>query len=289
MLALAAGTTAMAMWVPRGQLNPVAGSESLSPQFLLDQVVKYLDFASEFGILHAWAPLHTALVYRPYDSATWRSSAFLLGLAVLTSLVVWAVRRSRAGKPGLLVALGCHLALAVPASGLFLLNFLPADRYTYGLTIVAAVVVSGLVHAWLRACEPAFARAAIFACLLGVTAACSHGLALSLEKWRHTVSLMEDLVATSQDLTTKLHAQLRIALYWSSRGDGRQQESALLQLLAMPPGGEGRRVTTAVAFTVWEGACEEARFLLDAGSAALDSDQQHVLRNSIQRCEQQRR
>lgn len=257
-LFISAWSVLMGVSLRTAAMGQQPGSETASLPYLTLQGLRLLGFTGDFSLLHAWLRLRTVVV----DGATWRSPAFFVGVALLCGLGLLVVRRARGGAPGPLVAFVAHVALAAPASGPFVREFTRGDRYVYGITVVATVVLAFGIRGLLeRLRGSSRARALLLAGVLALAGISAGGLASALRKWRHTVPLMEDVIATAPNLRWKLFAGVRIAKYWESRDEPARAERALLRVVEIPEGSEPERLGVVVDFLTTAGFWAEAETL----------------------------
>lgn len=280
---VSAWSVLMGMILRTGATGEPSEHEVASVSHLVRQLIRVIGFTGDFSLAHAWFRLRTVVVSPAYDAASWRAPAILLGLVALAALAVLARRRAP-GAPGLLIALVAHVAFAAPASGPFVERFSLGDRYVYGVTIIATVVGSFLILALLERVRHSAGRALLLAGVLLVSGGEAWALSASLEKWRDTVRLMEDVIATGPGLHWRLAAGLRIAAYWEGRSDVERAQRALRRVVEIPEGTTEERFLRAVSFMVQRGYCAEAAYLVETPADSLPTSTREALRASVPGC-----
>ncbi len=255
-------------------------------------LVKLIGFTGDFSLFHTWLPLHVANVYNGYESDGLLSLTLLASLLFLLAIAVAGIRRWRKGNKGLMLALICHISFCIPAAGLFMPRYHLSDRYTYGLAIVAAIVISFALRSCgqfaVRRLLPIVSINALSASLASITFAFlviySFGLVSTLSNWRNTHTLMVHLQNTAPSLNWYFFAKLRDADYWRSRGDAVQVNRTLLSFLDLKTGSKGELLMPAVEYLIVNGRCGDARYLARAADTRLEQPDASQLDSLLKNC-----
>ena len=255
-------------------------------------LAKLLGFICNFSLFHAWLPLHVSLVYNSYEVAGWLSFYLLASVFFFSVIVFVGIRRWTDGRKGLLLAVSCHMAFCIPAAGMFMPKYVPADRYTYGIAIIAAVVFAFA----LRSGGELVAKRLISTVsirtqgisLAGITLmlllVCLSGLVAALPNWENTHSLMVQLQKTAPSQNWRYFAKLRDADYWEAKGDIPQMQQAIMSFLDAPQGNEEEALVLAVQYLVSNTRCEKARYLARAANIQLAPSNAASLDTIFRRC-----
>ena len=256
-------------------------------------LAKLLGFICDFSLFHAWLPLHVSNVYSDYKVADLFSVPLLGSIFFFSAIVILGMRRWADGSKGLLLALLCHMAFCIPAAGLFMPKYVPGDRFTYGLAIIAAIVFAFA----LRSCGEMVAKRLIstvslraqnigFASItLILLIVCLSGLAAALPNWKNTHSLMVQLQKTAPSQAWRYFAKLRDADYWEAKGDIPQMQQAIMSFLDAPQGNEEEALLLAVQYLVSHTRCEKARYLVQAANIQLVPSNVASLDSILRRCQ----
>lgn len=233
------------------------------------ELVKLLGFICDFALLHAWLPQHISNIYDGYEVTGLLAITLLASFLFFSAIVFLSIRRWAAGNKGLLLALLSHIAFCIPAAGVFMPQYLLADRYTYGLAIIASIVfaftfrsagefVVSRLMSTLSARTLSISLASITLMLLMV---CLSGLVAALHNWENTHTLMVQLQKTAPSQNWRYFAKLRDIDYLKIKGDVPQLQRAILSFLDAPQISEGEALVRAVQYLVLNSRCEEAHYL----------------------------
>jgi hypothetical protein len=266
-LAAVAGVAASVAAATVGSFSENAPAAWPAPGPLV-QVERFLGLAGRWGLLQAWLPLP-----RPdgdYTQTSWQTPGFIVGVACLASVLGWGWMRARAGRPGLLTAAACHLAIALPVSGPGARHHIHSDRYTYALSVVGAVVLAwALREGMARLANRATARFLAVATTIGLLAGSAAGLQTALQPWRDTATLMEHFIAVAPEIESRLFAAVRLGEHWRAHGDAGRARDAVLRIPDLPSGPEPERIPRVIRWLVRGGYCAEARTIEEVRGAAL--------------------
>lgn len=247
------------------------------------QLERFLGMAGRWGLLQAWLPLP-----RPdgdYTPTSWQRPGFLLGLACLTAVLGWGWLRARQGRPGLLVAAACHLAIALPVAGPFARHHIHSDRYTYALAVVGAVVLAWVLREGLaHLADRAAARALALVGCVGLLAASTAGLQAALRPWRDTAALMEHFIATAPEIESRLFAAVRLGEHWRAKGESDRAREAVLRIPDLPSGPEPERIPRVIRWLVRGGYCSEARIIEEVRGPALPPEAREAAADGLRGC-----
>ena len=255
-----------ASYVPAGWYSVVFG-----------ELAKLLGFISDFALFHTWLPRQVSNAYNPYIPKELFSGSFLASLLSFTAIVFVGIWRWVVGKKGLLLALSCHIAFCIPAAGLFMPDYSPSDRFTYGLAIIAAVPLAFALRSFgdfaakhLGSSVPpnvlSIGLAGITSMLLVV---CLSKLVAVLPNWKNTHTLMVHVQNTAPSKELYFFAKLRDVDYFRMRGDIPQMKQVLLSFLDAPRGKESEALINAIQYLIAQGRCVEAYYLTQAADAQL--------------------
>lgn len=154
-------------------------------------------------------------------------------------------------------------------------GYLPADRFTYGFAIIAAIVFAFALRDGgefaAKRLSPVISIRSLTVSLVGIVlsllAICSYGLVANLHQWENTHTLMARLQNTAPSQGVRFFAKLHDADYWKSSGNIQQMQKALLSFLDSPQGNEEETLVRAVQFLVSNSRCMEARYLVRMANA----------------------
>lgn len=252
---------------------------------LAGELAKALGFVADFSLLHAWWPREISLVYAGYEVRGWASVALWCGIALLAVLLAFGTRAANPGRRVFIVWLAIHVALALPAAGVGVINYLLADRYLYLLSLPTAVVAGTWFNAWLssESRQPRHAAAAIT-----TAAALVLGYSLwtvsQLPHWRATGPLLDRLVITAPSRYWELFAKLR--RYDDLRHSGVTGETLDQALMTMVEVKHEGRFDYPGAFSslLGRGRCVEAHRLFQLVAPRLAAGAHPVLLAQIASC-----
>lgn len=244
----------------------------LSIELVSAELAKLLGFTSDFALLHAWLPQQASNAYKGYDVAGLFSLPLIAGSLLLSVIVFIGIRRWADGNKGLLLALLCHIAFCISAAGLFMPHYNLADRYLYGLAIIATVVFAFALRSGgefvAKRLISIVSIPALSVSLASITLVFFivylSGLVAALHNWRNTHTLMVHFQNTAPSQEWLFYAKLYDFDYWREKGDTPQMQQVLLSFLDSPYENKEEALIHSVQYLAERIRCGEASYLVQA-------------------------
>jgi hypothetical protein len=249
---------------------------------------KLIGFTIDFALFHTWFPNQISNIYIGYEKTGLLSRPLILGIIFFLFMIWLGLRNWASEKKGLLLSIVCHVAFCIPAAGLFMPQYLLADRYVYGLAIIASIVFAFAFREFgeylIKRFSTVVPISAVVVSFSSVAIALlfifSFELFGALQNWKNTHTLMVHLQETGPSQGWRYFAKLRDMDYWRTKGDVKQMQLTLLGFADASKENSAESLANAVEYLVMNSRCNEARYLVrsvEAKSILLNSPKLNAL------------